>query len=253
MKQQLKKGVQQLLNSDLRLFKYLYFNWLKKPSFPSLHDALQVYAQQHKDVFFVMLGANELQPTDPLFYPIHYHHWKGILVEPQEKVFRKLKVSCENKQGLIFENMAISDQKEERDFYFINPENGKAPPWSEQLSSFNRAIPAAVLKDYPSAKVISKKVKCIDFDSLMAKHNLDNIDLLMMDIEGYDAFILDTIDFEKWQPDLIVFEHCHLNDLEIRQTDKKLELYNYQVCKLGFNTIGFKKGIGLDQYSSLLK
>jgi hypothetical protein len=53
-----------------------------------------------------------------------------------------------------------------------------------------------------------EEIETITFDSLV--EGVNHIDLLHIDTEGYDYEIIKSIDFDKHQPSLILFEHAHL-------------------------------------------
>ena len=250
MKRILKDTLNKLLGAETNLFLHLYHRWYKKPVFPSLNHALRLYADHHPKVFFVMIGANEGQVTDPLYSYIRLKGWKGILVEPQAKAFEKLKKSYRKNQGLIFEKAAVSDFSGQRPFFSINPEKGNPPPWAAQLSSFDKAIPSAVLKDYPDAVIESEIIDCVRLDELLKKHQIKQLDVLMIDAEGHDYAILRNFDLTKWQPQLIIFEHCHLSKPDFEATKDLLRAKQYSIYEERFNTIGYRDEALIEMYGA---
>ena len=45
----------------------------------------------------------------------------------------------------------------------------------------------------------------------MKKHNVNDISFILIDTEGYDYEIIKLIDFEKYKPSILIFEHKHLS------------------------------------------
>ena len=57
------------------------------------------------------------------------------------------------------------------------------------------------------------EVDCLPLPDLVAKHDLDRIDLLHVDAEGLDDMIIGQIDFEAgWAPTFLLFEAIHLGE-----------------------------------------
>ena len=47
-------------------------------------------------------------------------------------------------------------------------------------------------------------------DTLLDRHHVKKIDLLQIDVEGYDYELLKSFNFERIKPQLIRYEHRHL-------------------------------------------
>lgn len=78
---------------------------------------LEVIYKQNKNFFFIEIGANNGVLLDPIYNFIITHDCSGIVVEPVKSYFNELKENYKMKAKLIFENSAISDKAEKRDFY----------------------------------------------------------------------------------------------------------------------------------------
>src|SRR6266446_2198869 len=62
--------------------------------------------------------------------------------------------------------------------------------------------------------IVEDSIESISFHSLVARYKVPRIDLIVIDTEGYDLEILRQLDLLRFKPDLIVYEHKHLNELE---------------------------------------
>lgn len=191
------------------------------------------------DIFFVHIGAHSGQLRDPLYAYIILRKWAGLLIEPQPVPFRELKASYEKNTDLIFENVAVSDINGVKPFYYIEP-SPNLPEWISQLSSFHKSVPEQIKQQYPEASIVSKPVECVTLSSLVAKHNISKVDIMVIDTEGHDFEILKSIDFEKIIPKLILFEHCHLSKSDYELAIKLLNREGYEMFGSHFNTIAFK-------------
>lgn len=219
----------------LKLFDALY----TLPKWRRFEKLLRQCASTHDDFFFVQIGANDGVVYDPVYPYVTRYNWRGILVEPVEYYFDKLKKNYEKNTRLIFENVAISDKEETRDFYRIKEGIDYLPKWCGGLGTFSLevllthkwAIPN--LEDY----IVTTKVNCISLGSLLAKYAVEKIDLLLIDTEGYDHEIIKQIDFTKIQPRIIVYEHKHVNKTDRRYCECLLKSHDYRLTKHIANTL----------------
>src|SRR5262249_47218781 len=62
--------------------------------------------------------------------------------------------------------------------------------------------------------IVEDRIASISFHSLIARYKPPRIDLIVIDTEGYDLEILRQLDLIRFRPDLIVYEHKHLNERE---------------------------------------
>jgi hypothetical protein len=77
--------------------------------------------------------------------------------------------------------------------------------------------------------------------AVLDKHNVEIIDLIHIDAEGFDFKILSQINFERYMPKLILYEHIHLTEEEKEKANLLLEKYNYYLCKHGGDTLAIHK------------
>lgn len=236
------ENVKQLLTKKLKIRLYflrLFDTLYTLPKWRKFHKVLRQCATASNDFFFVQIGANDGRIYDPIYPYVTRYNWRGILVEPVEYYFNKLKKNYEKNTRLIFENMAISTKDEIRDLYRIKEGIEYLPKWCGGLGTFNLdvllthkwAIPN--LEDY----IVTTKVNCISFESLLAKHEVARIDLLLIDTEGYDYEIIKQIDFTKIRPRIIAYEHKHLNKIDRKHCECLLKDHNYTLTRHIANTL----------------
>jgi len=197
----------------------------------------------HDNFFFIEIGAHDGIYVDPIHRFIVKHKWKGILVEPIPYLFELLKKNYLDHNELIFENIAISHNNEKRILYHL-PDiiDGKnmsgigsfyKDSWirkkrkKRQLAWWNKSIHPNLLKI---------KVNCLSYLELLRKYNIQKIDLLQLDVEGYEFEIIKQIDFNFTKPKIIHYEHnCLGSDTE--RSWKYLENNGYKVSHLSSNTL----------------
>ena len=85
---------------------------------------------------FVQIGAHDGLHYDPVRGFVQKYHWRGVLVEPQLAIYKRLIENYRNEPQLIFENAAIAEQDGTATLYaFDDP---SLPDHATMLCSFNR-------------------------------------------------------------------------------------------------------------------
>lgn len=207
-------------------------------------NLLRAFADKHSDVFFVQIGAHDGLTNDKLHCLVRAYRWRGVLVEPVQGLFAKLVANYKDCAGLRFEQSAIDVTDGRRPFYSVRNAAGM-PHWYDQLGSFDinvvlrhRSIPS--LED----QIIEEMVNCISFAALIDKHAITQIDLILIDTEGYDLNVLRQIDFELFKPKMIVYEQKHLSDIDVKAARHLLARRGYRVCPCGANDVAILRRAG---------
>ena len=151
---------------------------------------------------------------------------KVLLVEPVPHNVVEIKKNLNNLEGITIEQVALSDKNETRNFYFVkNTSIHKLKKhWSSGIGSFNKQH----LLDHKSKRFkieeedIDKiSIEAIRFKDLVDKYNINQIDKLLVDVEGSEFEILKDIDFSSINIKKIIFEYKHFDGYQT--TGKKLE------------------------------
>jgi hypothetical protein len=64
---------------------------------------------------------------------------------------------------------------------------------------------------------------------MIQRNQVQQIDLIHIDTEGYDYEILKQIDFDKYQPDIILYEHKHLENKVYKSSIRMLKERGYKL------------------------
>ncbi|MCH6201345.1 FkbM family methyltransferase [Aquiflexum sp. LQ15W] len=199
---------------------------------------------------FIQIGANDGVTNDKLRVFILKYNWQGILVEPVPYVYERLKFNYDGVDGLAFENCAISEKSGVMKFYSIAEYDSKGKSlfhdFSEykidQLGSFDRATLMKHAYMHPEFETIIKEIEvpCLSFHDLINKYHIKKLDLLLVDAEGYDHKIIQSIDLDYFNPKVIIFEHHHLRNNDYRELVKKL-ICKYDLFVHGWDTVAILK------------
>ena len=151
---------------------------------------------------------------------------KVLLVEPVPHNVVGIKKNLNNLEGITIEQVALSDKNETRNFYFVkNTSIHKLKKhWSSGIGSFNKQH----LLDHKSKRfkiededIDEISIEVIRFKDLVDKYNINQIDKLLIDVEGSEFAILNDIDLNSINIKRIIFEYKHFDGY--RTTGKKLE------------------------------
>ncbi len=192
--------------------------------------------EKERDLFFVQIGANRAEVNDPILRQIVLRGWRGILIEPQLAPLANLKQALRHFPGLVFENIAVAERPGEKDFFSIE-KTSDSPAWIYQVSSFKAEVTSKVATHLPQASINKTSIPCTTLNLLLEKHQVQSLDVLLIDTEGYDAKILQSFDLHRYQPRLICYEHFHLNPDEKVDTEKHLQKYGYSTQENGYDTV----------------
>jgi FkbM family methyltransferase len=190
---------------------------------------------------FLQVGANDGVMDDPLHRRVRDGGWRGILVEPQASHFERLKENYAGLDGLSFVNAAISEQRGPRLMFVIEDETGAPIEVLGGLASF-REEPLRVFHDkmvshYPGSRVGSIEVECVTFADVLG--DATYLDLLQIDVEGYDVALLKLFDFGRITPPIVRFEHRHVVASELDEAFELLAGRGYRMVREEYDTIGY--------------
>jgi FkbM family methyltransferase len=172
-----------------------------------------------RECFFVQIGSYDGVTGDPL-HPLILANpqWRGILVEPQTNSFLHLKGAYGARDGLAFENVAIADTRGLAPLYSLSGDSDLVDRILDfnVFASFRREHTlehlAAVMRlrgiaGDPASHLAETLVQCESLTSVLDRHRVERIDLFHVNAEGHDYAIIRQIDFRRFQPTLIMYEH----------------------------------------------
>lgn len=190
---------------------------------------------------FVQIGANDGSLADPLHEMIVKHHWTGLLVEPLPHLFEQLKRNYAGVPGLRFEPSAVASAAGAMTMYRVTPRPDD-PEWADALGTFDRSvIEAAVGIADLKERIETVEVPTLALSDLLAKHEIQRIDLLHTDTEGYDWEIIRQVDFgAAWSPRYILFEAKHLAPATWNEAETALVGAGYTVLSAGIDAFAYR-------------
>ena len=205
----------------------------------------------HQNFFFVQIGANDGVTGDDLRKYILQYKWHGVLVEPVPYVFQRLPENYREVENLEFLNCAIGIETGTSKFYSISETDSKGlnlfKEYSnfklDQLSSFNKDTLLQHKYMHPDFEnlIVETAIPTIGINELLLKYKNRVIDLLQVDIEGFDFELLKALDFTGNTPCILIFEHHHMPESSYKEIIKKLRSFHYRFYKSNWDTIAVRK------------
>ena len=204
-----------------------------------------------RGVKIIQIGAYDGCTSDELYPYIKNFEWNGLLVEPQKKYFKRLKKTYEGESGINFLQAAVAHNRGRKTLYTIkNPESEGMPPIAPRIASFDKKTILSHKDKIPNieSKIKETKVKSLPLMDMIEEYSIKDVEILQIDVEGFDSEVIKMIDFSKIYPSIVRFEHKHLSRKEHSSAIKKLLKNGYDVAEEPGNTIAYNRNIKINTH-----
>ncbi len=154
---------------------------------------------------FVQVGAHDGIMHDPLRKFILKNKWQGLMIEPQIEMLEKCKYNYKNIDNLFFLNAAVHPSKNRlKLFKAKNPIDYSHTGWA---SINNNRFDKTIYAD----NIIEEIVPAMDLMDAIESFQMASVDILQIDTEGFDLFVIKMFNFKKFSPLIIQYETRHLS------------------------------------------
>lgn len=180
------------------------------------------------DFFFIQIGANDGRLDDPIYKRCRSFNWRGLLIEPQKEMFDKLKNNYREHQGLIFENVAVSDGERDQKLWKIAAVDRSE--WHSGIATLQPEKGDLFFENSVKKKELeSEIVHVTTLHALTSRHRINKTNLILLDTEGHELTIIGSEGFFETQPDIVHYEHKHLSFAEQEKCIKILSANGYKM------------------------
>ena len=192
--------------------------------------AIRRWELTHDDFYFVQIGAHNGVTSDPFQRFIVEGLWTCVLVEPQPESFQILQTIYCDRDKVHCINAAIGPEEGTLRLYQIRDSVEGLPYWANQLASTRREVIASHADRIPQIDQYIEEVEmpCRTLASVCLDQHLPRIDLLAIDVEGYDYEVVRHIDQLPYRPKFIYYEHLHLSVDDYQASLKFLQSRGYR-------------------------
>jgi FkbM family methyltransferase len=150
--------------------------------------------------FFLDIGANDGQTLSNT-YALQLQEWKGVLIEPSEEAFNRIKV----RYGVQKFNVAIGTEDGHCTFHEMGNHLNAGDV------SLLSTIKKTELKRWPGVEFKERMTEVWTYKTLLKHSPLKFFDFISIDAEGVDYEILEQIDLKY--TDMVCIEHNSNPDL----------------------------------------
>lgn len=163
--------------------------------------------------FFIEAGANDGIRQSNTFYFEKYLGWRGLLIEAIPALAQKCR---QNRPRCAVENCALVSEDyigrtievHYRDLMSM-VKGGMADPVDEAR---HLELGKGFMKMGDTPQALSVPAKTLN--RVLAEHRVGNIDLLSLDVEGYEVEVLRGIDFKRHRPGHLLVEVRDIRAIE---------------------------------------
>jgi FkbM family methyltransferase len=206
----LKKSFQQLL---LGYHSYA-------PSFSSAGEDMilrHIVGSDKRDGFYVDVGAYHPMLFSNTYF-FYLNGWRGINIEARpgsRQLFDKTRPKDINLE------IGVSKERGELTYYIVGEDstmNSFSRDFLEQIGMLGQVKREVSVPVIPLAEVLEQHLP-----------EGQTIDFMNVDVEGHDLKVLESNDWERFRPRLIVVEDAKV-DSEKSEIVRLMKDYNYEVC-----------------------
>lgn len=185
---------------------------------------------------FVQIGANDGVKFDDLYSFVTTRKCMGIVVEPLKVYFDMLVKNYSEYPDIVPINCAVHQTQKKAILHYVDPAKlDSLPEWAQGIGSLD---PNHHMKSgTPPDSIVSEEVECVHLMDLIREQKFEQVNLLQIDVEGYDGEVIKMIDFNVVKPKIIKYEHQNLKKEERKQIVKMLKSHGYTVFRQGGDTV----------------
>lgn len=202
-----------------------------------------------RETFVLQIGSNDGKTNDPLYALLQKHpEWRALLVEPIPYISARLRENYPDEARFQIATVAIN-AGEDLPFYYVDPaakrEHPDLPPWFDQLASFDRSHLTRHLEGVLEPYVRTLDIRGITLEELFTEQGITKVDILHIDVEGFDWVVLQQLDLQRYQPDFILFERHHLSAEALEAAITFLRP-QYEVFATDIDALGVHRSLAVD-------
>ena len=175
--------------------------------------------KQRRNGFFVECGGYEGERySDTLFFEIR-RNWTGILIEPHPMYYYS--ILNKNRNALVL-RACLSHRPHPVFVKF------RLHGWMSGVSAINKNLK-------PMYTVEETDVQCFSLNSIMAAIGVRHIDFMVLDVEGSELPVLETIDWTELSIDVFSIEYSDRRG-SLRKLDEIRDFFNK--TGIGYKEVG---------------
>jgi FkbM family methyltransferase len=200
---------------------------------PEVHSILTRYLQEHEIKKFIQIGVNDGVQSDWFREFILANNWYGLMVEPHADYMRQAQSSYErwaNYNRLTWVEAAITNLPEKtKTLYHVA--HYVTEKWLHTKGIASLDIDHLLIQEgCPEDRIRSVEVPCMSMTEMLDQYDFWDADLVIMDVEGHERQVVDSCDWNKFRPKILILETAHMTreDFYGIIQASNMESYNYE-------------------------
>ncbi len=189
--------------------------------------------ENREDLVFVQVGAYDGVSTDPLRKYIRRSRWRGVMLEPQPGPASQLRALYPKGSGIEVLEAALDGKPGTRTLYTVDSQ--EAPTWAGGMASFDRdhILRHEYVVPGIASMIHQREVLNVTFDEVLSHVPEGRLDLLQIDAEGADGYILSLFPFQRMRPAIVHWEIKNMTRAEQESALDLLRSYDYCIARSG--------------------
>lgn len=191
-----------------------------QPALNQLDHKLEKY-MPYKNGFFIEAGANDGFTQSNTYYFEKLLGWQGILVEPIPELYERCVKERPNSK--VFNCALVSTDYNGRSVKMMYSNLMSLVQGAQKSDNADFAHVRRGLEVQKIADTYEVEVPARTLTSILNEVGVETIDILSLDVEGYELNVLRGLDFNKYQPKYILVETNFRDEI-----DEQLVAYGYR-------------------------
>lgn len=227
-------------------YKLLSKNYIKNKNFLfyksdlKLKKIIEDFIKSNNISNIIQVGANDGKSFEDLSILIKKYTIQSILIEPIKENFELLKKNYSGFKNVVLENSALSINNEILFLYKVDPN------YYYKYDNYVKALPSfdfnhLIKHGVKSAHIIKEAVNQINLLELFKKNKIIDLDLLFIDVEGYDCKVVNNFFLVSKMRPIIIFEWIHIENEEYKNTVNNIINQNYFIFPVAHDLVCLPK------------
>lgn len=192
----------------------------------TIQIVLANYLEVNEDPVLIQVGACDGKSHDPIFDFLVAGRFTAILIEPLPENFKGLEETYGGTKNISLVNAAITDETSSKTIYYVKNEGRwRDSDWAKQWASFDKKL--ITKHGVKNEEIAELEVPTTTVPKLVEEHQLDKVDVLVVDTEGFDDVVLNSTLESNCIPDCIFFEFVHIPTDRLNSLCKLLKAKGY--------------------------
>ncbi|MCU0536478.1 MAG: FkbM family methyltransferase [Hydrococcus sp. Prado102] len=194
---------QKIKRIQRRFFESIGSDIYSRPSLHEIDRKIEKYLPQ-KNGIFIEAGANDGFSYSNTYYFERFRNWTGILVEGIPELYEKCVLERPNSK--VFNCALVSSDYQEPHVTMV---------YANAMSLVRGALKSSEADENHIKKGSEIQLNVVPYEiqvpartltSILDECQIDRIDLLSLDVEGFELNVLKGLDFNKYQPNFMLIE-----------------------------------------------